>query len=161
MDNIGGQSRLMKISYRMTSGAALGALVVRIASKFALWHPGGVLTAKGDSVVWDPCEAWAVHHTPLAEVAFLLCLAGFVVFTIQGLRNRPGPRWLAIPCVPALALVILGESRRLAREVRSGCSSKAGLIWFFIWLSVVMIMFLHHAVQPRILRTVKDEVREP
>ena len=131
----------MKISYRITSGAVLGALALPIASRF-LPQPSGL-----DPIYtgWEPCTVW-VDYGPLFKFVLFLCLAGIVVFTIRGLRNRPGPRWLGIACVPALLLAILSESLRITHA--SGCYSKARLICWFTWLGVVMIMFLHHAVQP-------------
>jgi hypothetical protein len=140
---------LMKIPYRLTSSAALGALALSIAESFVPRAP----RAAGFELCGLIDDQWET----MPKLVALVCLGAYVVFTVQGLRNRSGPRWLAIAGVPALVLALVEQSER----VRSGCYTKAGLVWFLILLSAAMIMFLHHAVQPRIPGRVKDKVTGP
>ena len=138
----------MKISYRLTSGAALGVLALSIVASFVAPAP----RAAG----FDLCDLLEPQWGPtIPKLATLVWLGAYVVFTVQGLRNRSGPRWLAIACVPALVLTLVKESER----ARSFCYTGTP-IGLFIWFSAVMIMFLHHAFQPRTPGTVKDGVTE-
>jgi len=86
-----------------------------------------------------------VYYAPMCRLAAWSFLAAFVVFTVQGLRNRPGPRWLAIAGVPALGALIMSERWRIS----AGCYTTAGLGLSSLWAAVVSLMFLHHAFQRR------------
>jgi hypothetical protein len=128
----------MKIPYKITSGIALGTLSLAIVSAFLpLPPPRHLLT-------WDPCMAW-VNYDPMERLVLFLCFGTFLVLTAQGLRNRSGPRWLAIVGVLALVLGVASDWWRIA----GGCYSTASLICSFTWFGAVAVMFLHHAIQPR------------
>jgi hypothetical protein len=79
------------------------------------------------------------------RLVVLVCFAAFVLFTVQGLRNRPGPRWLAIAGLPALAATIMSDWWRIS----AGCYSAGSVKLLFVWAAIVSLMFLHQAVQPR------------
>jgi len=85
------------------------------------------------------------------RLVVLVCIAAFTVFMVQGLRNRPGPRWLAIAGVPALAAAIMSDWW----QISAGCYSTGGVAFLFLWAGIVSLMFLHQAVQPR--ATAHDE----
>ncbi|MCC6589868.1 MAG: hypothetical protein IT168_24450 [Bryobacterales bacterium] len=75
----------------------------------------------------------------------LLLFSAFLVFAVSGLRNRPGPRWLAISGMFAIPMVVASDWWRIS----ANCYSKSGLVSTCVWLSAVTGMFLHHAFQPR------------
>src|SRR5712691_11115297 len=88
---------------RQVRAAALGSLALPIASEFlppAPPRPRPVSVVSG-SVVWDPCTLW-VQLDPMYRLIALVWLGAYVVFTIRGLRNRSGPRWLGVAGVLAL-----------------------------------------------------------
>ena len=93
----------------------------------------------------------------MPKMATLVWFGAYVVFTVQGLRNRSGPRWLAIAGGAAVVLSSLVEE---SRHIRSGCYTNDGLVLLLIWFGSAFIMFLHHAVQPRTPGTAKGGVTE-
>ena len=136
----------MKIPYRVTSGMAAAATVVLpIVSAFLPPRPSRPLPQASDgAVAWDPCTTW-VQYAPMYRLVLLVCLAAFTVFMVQGLRNRPGPRWLAIAGVPALAAAIMSDWWQMSAD----CYSAGSVKLLFLWAGIVSLMFLHHSVQPR------------
>lgn len=136
----------MKVPYRVTSGTAAAAtIVLPVVSRYLPLRPARPLPQAPDgSIVWDPCTAW-VQYAPMYRLVLLVCIAAFTVFVVQGLRNRPGPRWLAIAGVPALAAAIMSDWWRIS----AGCYSTGGVAFVFLWAGIVSLMFFHHAVQPR------------
>jgi hypothetical protein len=136
----------MKIPYRVTSGmAAVATVVLPVASNFLPPRPPRHLPpAPAGAIAWDPCTAW-VQYAPMYRLVVLVCFAALTVVLVQGFRNRPGPRWLAIAGVPALAAAIMSDWWRIS----AGCYSSGGVTLLFIWAGIVNLMFLHHAVQPR------------
>ena len=126
----------MKIPYRLTSSAALGALALSIVASFLPRAP----RAAG----FDLCSTLDDQFETMPKLVALVWLGAYVVFTVQGLRNRSGPRWLAIAGVPALFLSIESHWWRT-----SNCSSSGSVAILFLWAGIVSLMFLHHAVQPQ------------
>jgi hypothetical protein len=127
----------MKIPYRLTSGATLGALALGMAVEFLARAP----RAAG----WDPCSMVDDQFGTMPELVRLVSLGAYVAFTIRGLCNRSGPRWLAIAGVLALFLSIKSDWWRIS----AGCYSSGSMATFFLWAGIVSLMFLHHAVQPQ------------
>jgi len=77
------------------------------------------------------------------KLTAIVCLVAYVVFIIQGLRNRSGRRWLAAAGVLALILWIQSDWWR----VSAGCYSSRSLASLFVWAGVVILMFVHHVIQ--------------
>ena len=129
----------MKIPYKATSGAALGALALLFVP--SAWMP---VPSPPRSEGWDVVcglidDQW--DTTPKLLVA--VWLGAYVVFVRQGLRNRSGPRWLAIAGLLALFLWI--ESQSL--WISGACGSPARATHVFLWAGIVSVMFLHHGFQ--------------
>ncbi|WP_321477418.1 hypothetical protein [uncultured Paludibaculum sp.] len=78
------------------------------------------------------------------KLAVLVGSAAFLIFLVQGLRNRTGPRYLAMAGLSAVPLAVLGDWWRIG----AGCYSTGGMVCAFTWLGSVSLMFLHHATQP-------------
>jgi len=128
----------MKIPYRITSGIALGTRLLDIAWEFLALAPRRHIPA------WDPCSLWD-QRAGMPKLFDVLCFGVFLFFVVQGLRNRPGPRWFAILGVPAFVLLIAADWWRIS----AGCYSTPNLVGRFIWVGAAELMLLHHAVQPR------------
>lgn len=133
----------MRIQYKITSALALCGFALGIASMFLPAPPPNRLSSATGAVGWDPCTAWVQYGAAERPVGFIW-FGAFVVFTTQGLRDRPGPRWLALAAVVALLLGVQSDWWRIA----GGCYSTPSLILWFIWLGTLITMFMHHAVQP-------------
>ena len=76
------------------------------------------------------------------RLATLLCFGAFPVCLVQGLRNRPAPRWLGIAGLIALPVVVNHQLWRMRL-----CSTAPHPIADFIWVATIWLMFLHHAIQ--------------
>ena len=81
-----------QIPYRLTSGAALGALAL-------LFVPSPRAVGWGNA-----CGNMDDQFDMTRKLVMLVWLGAYVVFVRQGLRNRSGPKWLAIAGVLALFL---------------------------------------------------------
>lgn len=132
----------MTVSYRITSGIALGALFLNIATEFLPVASQRHIPEAVEGALWlDPCSLWE-QIPAMAKLLGVLCFGAFLFFLVQGLRNRPGPRWFAIVGVPAFVLQIDWW------RVNARCYGTPGLVGLFTWLGAVELMLLHHAVQP-------------
>jgi hypothetical protein len=125
----------MKIPYRLTSGVALSAL--------ALLMVVASLSRAPRDAGWDPCTVDDQFDT-MPKLVTLVWLGAYAVVTVRGLRNRSGPRWLAIAGMLALFLSIESSWR-----ISAGCYSRGSVAIFFLWAGIVSLLFLHHAVQPQ------------
>jgi hypothetical protein len=128
----------MRISYRFTSGAAVVAMALVMSEAFlppAPLRPRPVSLEPG-AVSWDPCSIWEQLH-PMYRLAAFVSFGAFVVLAYQGIRNRSGPRWLAIAGVPALALWIDSDWWRIS----AGCYSSRSATVLFAWAATVSLMF--------------------
>jgi hypothetical protein len=135
----------MKIPYRVTSGIALGTLLLDIAWEFLAMAPQRHIPASVDGAMgWDPCSLW-VQQPAMAKLLAVLCFGVYLFFVVQGSRNRPGPRWFAIIGVPAFVLLIASDWWRIS----AGCYSTPNLVGLFTWVGAAELMLLHHAVRPR------------
>lgn len=134
----------MPISYRWTSGAALVLLTLPIVEMFlppAPLRPRYIQPHSG-AVGWDPCSLVAQLH-PMYKLIVLVCFGAYVVFLVQGLRSRSGPRWLAVAGALALLLWIESDWWR----VSAGCVSNRSIAILLLWAGTACLMFLHHLVQ--------------
>jgi hypothetical protein len=77
------------------------------------------------------------------KLMVLIWFAAYVVFIIQGLRNRSGPRWLAIAGALALPLWVQSDWWR----VSAGCVSDRSVAILLLWAGMTILMFVHHIVQ--------------
>ena len=101
----------MKIGYRVTSAAALVGFILFVATDLRLLKlpdtapvQGAIKTPTAGSVAWDPCTVW--EQIPLTvKVSALFYIGAFAVFVVQGLRNRPGARPLAVAGLITLMVV--------------------------------------------------------
>jgi hypothetical protein len=114
----------MKIPYRITSGVVLGAYLLYVVL--------GLLRSLHDTLL-------LVSYGPMHNLTILVSSGAFLVFMVQGLRNRSGPRWLAIAGVLSLAL-------QFEDEWPIGAGG-AGLMFCILYGSIAA-MLLHHAVRP-------------
>jgi hypothetical protein len=76
------------------------------------------------------------------SLARLVCIAAFIVFMAQGLRNRSGPRWLAMTGLISVAVVFEVEWINIIAY------GTVGTIVLCIWYASVAAMFLLHAARP-------------
>jgi hypothetical protein len=124
----------MKIPYKVTSGAALVALALPLVPS----APRAV-----DS--WVMCGLIEDQWDTTRKLVTLVLLGAYVVFVRQGLRNRSGPRWLAIAGLLALWLWV--ESQSL--QISAGCYGTGGMARLLLEAGIVSLMFLHHGFQSR------------
>lgn len=135
----------MRIPYKLTSGIALATSSLAVVSEFLPPPPRKPVAPSVDGAVgWDPCMVW-VQYGPMERLTVLVGFGAFLLFTARGLRNRPGPRWMAIVGVLTVLVAVASDWWRVA----AGCYSTASLMCSFTAFSAVAIMFLHHALQPR------------
>jgi len=139
----------MRVPYRLTSGAALSALALTLVASFVPRAP----RAAG----FDPCSIIDDQWNMMPKLPTLVWLGAYVLFSVQGLRNRSGPRWLAIAGLLAGVLSSLVE---VSKHIRFGCYTKDGLVLSLMWFGFAMIMFLHHAVRPRKRGAAQDGLTE-
>ena len=85
-----------------------------------------------------------VQQTATERLGIFVCLGAFVLFAVQGLRNRSGPRWLAIAGLPGLLFAILSDWWRIS----AGCYDAVSLTLSSFWVVATGAMFFHHAAQP-------------
>jgi hypothetical protein len=133
---------VMRISYRISSGAVLATVGLLIVTNALLpvAQQRPKATEQG-AVGWDPCSLWE-QMAPTVRLATLVCFGAFLVHLVQGLRNRPAPRWLGIAGLPALGLTVNHQLWWINR-----CSTPSHELEYFIWVAAVGLMFLHHAIQ--------------
>jgi len=134
----------MKISYRWTSAATLGYLAMLIASAFLPLSPPRVGSAPVMCGLVD--DQFESTH----KLTALVWLVAFVVFTVQGLRNRSGLRWLGVAGV----LALLSSIQRDWWRVSAGCYRKDHVAILLLGAGILSLMFLHHVVQRRSERLV-------
>jgi hypothetical protein len=142
-----------RIPYRTTSGAALGTSLVLTVWTWLPKSPPALPKHPGPGEwQFDLCTL-SGQIGAIDRLAVSAGLVAFLVFLIQGLRNRTGPRPLALAGIAAIPWAVLGDWWR----IRAGCYSLGGMICAFIWLGSVGLMFLHHAVQPHRKATAEYE----
>jgi len=125
----------MHSRYRITSLAALAATALLCLS--------GLLPGPRRPVSFDPCMLW-VQVPFLVKLATALLFYAFLVFLLQGIRNRPGPRWLAV--VGLCSLLVLAHDRLWWWQ---SCSTPSHIAIDCLWGAAMSTMLLHHALQPR------------
>jgi hypothetical protein len=134
---------MLRIPYRASAAAVLLSLALLIAIDFIpiklpppLAKPGAEYTSS-----WDPCSTWE-QIPQTVRLAALLFFGALVVNLVLGLRNRSAPRWLAIAGLISLALLLNRQFRRFPN-----CSDELHSAAGWVWILLVMLMFLHHAIQ--------------
>ena len=126
----------------MTSGIVSCSLLLLIASAF-FSHPGEVpASAAPGTITWDPCRM-TVEYGSMHQLMGLITFGALILFTAQGFRNQPGPRWLAISSILALILVLQGN-------MQTSCYTGTTRLLSAVWVGSVVLLFAHHASQPRV-----------
>ena len=80
----------------------------------------------------------------MERIETLVFLIAFFLFVVSGMRNRPGPRWLAIAGLAALPLSL----QTMWWKIGMGCYVIASLVPSFTSMALIAVMFIHHAVRP-------------
>ena len=124
----------MKVPYILTSGAALCAPALLILAPSVTQTP-----RVADSYA---CDLMDDQFAMMPKLFAFVWLAAYIVFTAQGLRNRPGPSWLAIAGMLALSLSVKSYWWRLSNCVTSGSRFRS-----LLFAGIVSLMFLHHAMR--------------
>jgi|WetSurMetagenome_2_1015567.scaffolds.fasta_scaffold378047_1 hypothetical protein len=88
-------------------------------------------------------------------LAHLVCSGAFFVFMLQGLRNRSGPRWLAITGLISVAVFVEDE------WINIKSNGAAGLTVLCLGYGSVAAMLLHHAARPRGEKWEQSETSRP
>ena len=132
----------MRVSYRWSSGLVIVAYGLSLVSDslFGMAKPAKL------GLGWDPCSSWEQSRL-LFTLSKLICTIAVPTMLVQGLRNRAAPRWLAILAFPAVFLV----SQHWLWRVQS-CYSTAGTTGFWVDVSALCIMCLHHIIQRPVTR---------
>jgi len=134
----------MRLSYRTTTALALTTFVLLLSGE-SLFNPSRVPVPEAAAEVGvvrsDPCMMWEQIPATVRLSAFVW-FGSFLVLLVQGLRNRPVPRWLAIVCLIALVPSVNHELWRVQR-----CYTTLNAVAFWIWISAVAVMCLHQVVQ--------------
>src|SRR5579863_8207903 len=133
----------MRIRYRITSLFALGTLLVLMISVFLPMSKQRQIGA-GTDARWNPCMAW-VNYGPMHNLIALVWFTAFIGCITQGWRNHSAPRWLAIAGLLSIILSVEDEWW----QISSRCYGQPSLTLSALYFSAVLLMFLHHAVQPR------------
>jgi hypothetical protein len=125
--------RRLRTHYRASS---ILVIVVFAASLMvpAPWH----VSQGGD---FTPC----LLDEQLPEnvrLGLLVLFVGFLVCTFRGLWNRPVPRWLGIVGIVGLPIALY-QKQQHHRPCEPHFSVGETILW-----AAMMLMYLHHAVQP-------------
>jgi len=141
----------VRISYRITSAAALAGFILFVATDLRLLKlpdttpvPRVAKSLAAGSVGWDPCMVW--EQIPLTvKLSGLFYLGAFAVLIVQGLRNRAAPRLLAVAGLITLAVAANDQRWRVTQ-----CYTSLQVAGFLAWVLTSSLMFLHHVLQRRV-----------
>src|SRR5690242_15505620 len=97
----------MRTRYRITSSVVLAALLLLLVSAF-FPPPKQTPVTSGAEAAWNPCTMW-VNYGGIHDLMVLVCFGAFLIFIVQGFRNRAGPRWLAFVGVLAIIQIVEDE----------------------------------------------------
>src|SRR5262249_60902489 len=105
----------MRVSYRMTSGAVLSVYIAGIIyGIFFSQKSRPTETAAADgTVAFDRCGMMWEQMSPTKQLAALVCGPSILGLFIQGLRNRPVPRWVAVAGLTSLAVTLWYDKWRI------------------------------------------------
>lgn len=132
----------MKIPYAGSSKFAAGALSVLLISVLLL--PLAPIPPRAGGSSFPPCRTWS-YFDPPDRLAVLVWVLAFGVLLARGLRDRPGPRWLAIAgAMLCPASTLPSEWWRSA----SNCYNPAVVACWSLFLLATIAMFLLHSIQP-------------
>jgi hypothetical protein len=137
----------MRISYRLT---AIAFLIVYVAPPIATSFfpspptpPAASTPSDPGTVTWDPCILWEQIPT-LVRLSTVTLFISFLTVLIQGLRNRPAPRW-----APILALLTLGPAINHQLWRVHACYSNVQTATFWISNSAIALLCIHHLLPRR------------
>ena len=127
----------LTIPYRFTSSIAVSAFGVLIIGAFFQTSTSTPAISNRDRGGWNLCSAW-VNYGSMHNLMVIISFGAFIVLTIQGLRSRSGPRWLAILGLLSLIVLIEDEWWQITK-CYSLCNN--------VWLTVPVMVLLHHTFQ--------------
>jgi hypothetical protein len=132
--------RRLRTQYRVSSVAVIVVVVGCVLSFVVTPEVSPDLAPNGQSepcVIWDQLTYTVRLGTVAAFAASLGCL-------FRGLWNRPAPRWLAIPGIAGLPIAFQYHLMREHTVCRPEIPTSE-----LILCGALILMFLHHAIQPR------------
>ncbi len=144
----------MRVPYRVTSSLVIAGLVLLILSSYLPPPKEDSPSLPDGTVQWDPCNLW-VTYTAMHSLQVLISFAAILLFGVQGMRNRTGPRWLAIAGL--LAFIPVVEDTWWTASAR--CDGNPHPIALLIWYGCLALMLLHHALQPADRQSAPPESR--
>jgi hypothetical protein len=121
----------MRVSYRWSSGLAVGAIVGALV---LVPHVNAFVPLDDELNPCDEPLSAAVRGT------VLICAVGMFAMVFQGFRGRTVPYWLAIVTLPAYALMFCYGHRW-------SCDSHADLVGSWLKFGAFSTICLHHIVQ--------------
>src|SRR5689334_21801888 len=133
----------------MTSCIVSCSLLLLIASAFFSHSSQVPASAANGAITWDPRQMM-VEYGSVHKLMGLITFSALIVLTAQGFRSQPGPRWLAISGVLSLILV-------LQRHMQTGCDTGGARLLSVVWLGSVVLLFAHHAFQPRVRKDLQAQ----
>jgi len=125
------------VSYRWSSNLAIGLVAVGLVALPSellppVWSEGG-----------DDCSLVTRSAPDFVGLAMLLGMIALPVLCIQGLRDRPAPRWLAVAGCLGLGVFAADYMGSL-----SWCYTTIGSAEFCVCYLGLVAMCLHHTFQP-------------
>jgi hypothetical protein len=131
----------MRISYRLT---AIAFLIVYVAPPIIASYLPSPADASTHSD-WDPCFSVVWEQMPvMAKLSITTLFISFLTVLIQGLRNRPAPRW-----APILALLAIGPTINHQLWRVHACYSNVQTATFWISNSAIALLCIHHLLPRR------------
>jgi hypothetical protein len=131
----------MRISCRFTAIAFLVVYLVPPIIASYLPSPADASTPSD----WDPCFSVMWEQMPvMAKLSITTLFISFLTVLIQGLRNRPTPRW-----APILALLAIGPTINHQLRRVYACYSNVQTATFWISNSALALLCIHHLLPRR------------
>jgi hypothetical protein len=145
-----GLSNQMVISYQFSSIGVVVELGLVLAVSESLTmrgsSPSGYLSGE-DVISFDPCFTWGQMDWKLdwpIRTATLVWFGTALLMICRGLWNRTVPRPVALVSVVALSVIV-----QHALWMVISCESPVGVELFWVRVSAVALMSLHHTFQGR------------
>src|SRR5215471_14322303 len=133
----------MRIGYRLTSLTYVILYVTHIVVSSLLSSrasPGRTVPDAPGVAEWDPCYMWE-QIPALIRVSTLIFLFSFLTVLIQGFRNRPAARWVALLAVAGLVPTVQHSLWRVRL-----CYSNFNKVGFWIELTAIGLVCIHHII---------------
>lgn len=138
--------RAMRIPYRFTSAIAATACFALILADLLPKPPQlapapKVTVTSPNAISFNPCMMWP-QIGPVERLVGAILMGAFVLFVVQGFRNRSPRRWIALAGVAGLPIFISYNGW----WIRAVCFGRIHLWTLGAWSLTTMAMFLHHAI---------------